>query len=213
VLPFTTEQFFDVFRHYNEGVWPTQFVLYLLGFVGVGARLAPEPVASAATRGVLAALWLWMGVVYHIAYFTSINPAAYVFGGLSVLGAVVFAWRALGSRVAQGDRIGRVGLVAGAALLAYGLVVYPLVGLAVGHRYPAAPGFGLPCPTTIYTIGLLTLVPARGRWAELAVPVAWAAVGSTAAFALGVPEDYGLAVAGLWGVWLLTGGRARGPAN
>jgi hypothetical protein len=213
VLPFTSEQFFDVFRHYNEGVWPAQVVLYLLGVVGVAARFAPQPVGSAATMGVLAFLWLWMGLVYHIWYFTSINPAAYMFGGLSVLGAGVFAWRALSTRAAQCGRIGPVALVAGAALIAYGLVVYPLVGLAVGHRYPAVPGFGLPCPTTIYTIGLLTLLPGGGHWAELAVPLVWTIVGSTAAFTLGVPEDYGLVVAGLWGAWLLTGGRRRGPAN
>lgn len=29
-LPFTTEQFFDVFRAYNTAVWPAQLVLVVL---------------------------------------------------------------------------------------------------------------------------------------------------------------------------------------
>ena len=60
------------------------------------------------------------------------------------------------------------------------------------------PMFGVaPCPTTIFTIGMLLL--ASGSWvAELSIiPFAWSLVGLAAALQLGIPEDFGLPVAGL----------------
>jgi hypothetical protein len=35
MLPFTVDQFFSVFGAYNNAVWPTQVVAYLLGAVAV----------------------------------------------------------------------------------------------------------------------------------------------------------------------------------
>jgi hypothetical protein len=44
------------------------------------------------------------------------------------------------------------------------MVVYPLLGIRFGHSYPRAPLFGVaPCPTTIFTFGLLL-------WATRSVP-------------------------------------------
>ena len=84
----------------------------------------------------------------------------------------------------------------GGTLVLFALVVYPLVGHLLGHRYPAVPTFGLPCPTTIFTIGVLLFATAPVPRSVFVVPGLWAAVGSTAAFALGVYQDLGLLVAG-----------------
>jgi hypothetical protein len=79
----------------------------------------------------------------------------------------------------------------------FALVLYPIIGYSVGHRYPNAPTFGLPCPTTIFTLGLLlfSVEPVSRR--VFVVPLLWAAVGSLAAFQLGVAEDLGLLAAGI----------------
>jgi hypothetical protein len=87
---------------------------------------------------------------------------------------------------------------AGWALIAYALIAYPLLGHAFGHRYPALPTFGLPCPTTIFTFGVLLLAAAPR--ALFVVPLAWSAIGSVAAFRLGVVQEYGLLAAGLIGL-------------
>ncbi len=54
-----------------------------------------------------------------------------------------------------------------------------------------------PCPTTIFTIGILLL----GRWGAvrwlLVIPLAWSAIGGSAAIMLGVPQDFGLFAAGM----------------
>lgn len=77
-------------------------------------------------------------------------------------------------------------------LLVYALVLYPLVGRVLGHTYPETPTFGLPCPLTIFTFGMLLLTDRRvPRWV-LAIPTAWALIGSTAVFAFGIYQDLGL---------------------
>jgi hypothetical protein len=75
------------------------------------------------------------------------------------------------------------------------MVVYPLWAQLAGHPYPATPVFGVaPCPTTIFTIGVLVM----GNWPVvrwlLLIPGIWSVIGASAAFLLGVPQDSGLIV-------------------
>jgi hypothetical protein len=65
------------------------------------------------------------------------------------------------------------------------------------------PTFGLPCPTTIFTIGILAFMISEYPRSVLVVPVLWCLVGAQAAFVLGVAQDMGLIVAGVVGVVLL----------
>ena len=94
------------------------------------------------------------------------------------------------------------GLV-GATLVLFALVVYPAFSVYVGHSYPAMPTFGLPCPTTIFTIGVLAFLVRPYPRSPLVVPVLWCLVGVQAAFLLGVPQDLGLGVAAVLGALLL----------
>jgi hypothetical protein len=88
-------------------------------------------------------------------------------------------------------------------VVAFALVGYPIIGTVTGHAYPATPTFGLPCPTTIFTFGIL-LMAARPlpRWV-LAAPMAWAAIGAAAAFSLGITQDLALVVMLLLGGYML----------
>lgn len=67
-LPFTAAQFFDVFRRYNEGVWPAQLALNAVALVAAGAAYRANARRSwrwaRAAIVCLAALWLWTGIVY-----------------------------------------------------------------------------------------------------------------------------------------------------
>lgn len=201
--PFTTEQFLDVMARYNEAVWPMQVAFYVLAGLlvlwGVRSSRASDRWAS----GLLAFLWAWMGVVYHWVFFTSINPAAWLFGALFVAQAAVFLLAgALGARLSfrlETDAYG----VTGAAFMAYALVLYPILGALAGHPYPHSPTFGLPCPTTIVTFGLLLWATRRVPLWVLAVPAIWSLIGTGAALRFGIPEDYGLLVAGVVGTIMI----------
>ena len=196
-LPFDATQFFAVFARYNAAVWPAPIVLAVLA-LGAAVLAAPgRDRSSRVASGILALLWVWMGAVYHLGFFRSINPAATVFGALFLMQGIGFATvGALRGTFGFHFRADGAGWT-GAALMAYALAGYPLLADALGHRYPMTPTFGLPCPTTIFTLGfLLWAEPAAPVWL-LVVPLAWSAVGVSAALQLGVYEDLSLLAAGL----------------
>jgi hypothetical protein len=201
-LPFTREQFFAVFEGYNHAVWPAQFALLLLGFITVAILFRPRAQSGAIASTILAALWAWLGIVYHLLFFSRINPAAYIFAITCLAGASIFLWVGV---IRRRVRIGKPRgwrLVVGILLLAYSLLIYPAISWLVGIEYFASPTFGLPCPTTIFTIGVLAFIAKPVPRAVFVVPISWSLVGAQAAFLLGVPQDFGLLVAAGLGVAL-----------
>lgn len=206
-LPFTRTEFFGVFVGYNEAVWPAQIALYALGVAALGLVFVRRRYSDRFIAAILALLWLWMGGVYHLAYFRPINPAASLFGGAFLLGAAALAWEGVVRNRLRFDARDRAQSRIGYALIAYALVVYPLLAVLLGHAYPAMPTFGLPCPTTIFTLGMLALLRPPYPGYVLAVPVLWTLVGVQGALLLGVYEDFGLIFAGAAGLWLAFHGR------
>jgi len=208
-LPFTVEQFFDVFRAYNTAVWPAQVLLLVLAVAAVVLVFVPRRWASAGISAILACFWAWLGLAYHLAFFANINPLANAFAGLSLAGAAIFFWqgvarRRLEFRWAVGGRS-----AAGLVLVVFALVAYPAWTSFSGHRYPAFPTFGLPCPTTLFTLGLLAFLVAPYPRSPLLVPLLWCFVGAQAAFLLGVQADLALLVAGVFGMVLLARSRVK----
>ena len=116
--------------------------------------------------GVLALFWIWMGFVYHWGFFRSINPAASIFAVAFIAEGVLIAWLGVvRSQTLFEPRVNTAGVV-GMVLIAYAILAYPAIGYWLGHRYPSAPTFGVPCPTTIFTFGMLLLCrPPRSRHA------------------------------------------------
>ncbi len=196
-LPFSVEQFFGVFEAYNANIWPVQAAAYGLGAVAVVVVARHSTLSQKVVPAVLAAFWLWTGIVYHLAYFSRINKAAYVFGALFVIEALLLlALATVKPRLSfQFER--RVWPWIGAGLIVYSMIVYPLLGMLLGHPALEIPWFGVtPCPTTIFTLGVLLWADGP-RLAVLVIPLLWSAVGGSAALLLNVPQDYGLIVAGL----------------
>ncbi len=202
-LPFTSEQFFEVFARYNSAIWPAQWLLIGLALIAVWLSIPGSATSNRTVSGILAALWLWMGVVYHVAFFASINPAARAFGAVFVLQGILLLWMGVGTPRLLFRASFDVHGIIGGGLIVYALVAYPLIGYLAGHRFPATPTFGAPCPTTIFTLGLLLWIPGRVPWRVVVIPAAWAVIATFAAIRLSVPQDYGLAVAGVAAVALL----------
>lgn len=208
-LPFTVDQFFSVFAAYNLALWPAQAVLLGLAFAAVAMVFFPRRGSGMAISAILAILWAWVALAYHLAFFSTINPLAYLFAGASLIGAVVFAWQGIVRRRLEFKWRFDVRSVVATGLVVFALILYPAWTWQQGHRYPAFPTFGLPCPTTLFTMGMLTfLVPPHPR-SPLVVPVLWCAVGMQAAFLFGVQADLALVFAGVVGVWLIVHARVR----
>jgi len=204
MLPFSAEQFFSVFEAYNTYLPYAGTVLAAAAVLVIVLGVAGGPRLGRYVAAILALMWAWAGAVYHIYFFAEINPAAYLFGGLFLVQAGIFGTLALrrGEDLSFQWRPDIHGW-AGAAIMAYALVIYPILGQFAGHTFPRNPTFGLPCPLTIFTFGIL-LWSSRAvpRWV-LAVPAIWALIGSFASLLFGVWEDVGLIIAAAVTVELL----------
>ena len=202
-LPFTTGQFFDVFRQYNEAIWPAQVVLAALAFLCVLLVARPRPWSGVFVSAVLAFLWAWLAFAYHLPFFARVNVLAYGFAAVSILGAGLFLWFGVVRRTMRFSLQDRRPTAAGLALVTYALAVYPILSIISGHRYPGMLTFGLPCPTTIFTIGMLTFLKTPVPRIVLVAPLLWCVVGVQAAFLLDVTQDLALGAAAPIGVWVM----------
>ena len=192
-MPFTAEEFLRVFARYNVAVWPAQLLLMCAGLLAAFAVVIPRTLSRRVALALLAALWLWAAVVYHLAFFSRISPAAYFFAALFAANGCWLLWISTRGQIDM-QTPSKVRIIAAAVVVIYALVLYPAIGYLAGLRYPAAPTFGVPCPITIFTFGVLLLVPGVPR-ATFVIPVIWALIGSVAAFRFNAPQDYGLLAA------------------
>jgi Family of unknown function (DUF6064) len=205
-LPFTPEQFFAIFTSYNSQYWLVVAAWYLAS-IGVVAAAWRNPARYGhVLTYFLAALWAWNAVAYHAVLFTRINPAAWLFAMLFAVEAGLLAWA--GARAAP-EYFGSSGsrFFIGAGFVVYSLL-YPFLS-SLGHGYPATPTFGVPCPTTFLTIGLLLTVRGDVPAALAIVPALWAMIGGSAAWLLDVPTDAALLGAGLLLIAIVVAERMR----
>jgi hypothetical protein len=202
-MPFTPSQFLSLFARYNAAVWPLQLVT-MAAALAVVALLAWRPGrrSDVAASAVLVSFSLVVGIGYFFLGFARhLSPAGYLFGTIFVvqaalLGSATLRPGALTFSAAPGWRT-----IAGTIVLAYGLVGYPVVGLLAGRPPVQSPWMGVvPCPTTIFTIGLLLRSTSRRPAVFLVLPIAWALIGTTAAIRFGVFEDLGMTAAAIVGV-------------
>lgn len=197
--PFTTADFLAVFAAYNAAIWPFHLFAYALGLMVLAAIARPTPAAVRLAFAALAILWAFTGIGYHLMFFTRINPIAPVFAAFFVVQAILL----LASAICPTDlrlHLGRDFRTAtGLATIAYAVVIYPALGIWAGHGLMTGPMFGVaPCPTTIFTLGVLMI--ARGIWVIWlsVIPILWSVIGLAAAVQLGIPEDLAMPVAGIF---------------
>jgi hypothetical protein len=194
-LPFTREQFFDLFTAYNEALWPAVLALWAASAVIVALRLSARRPHDRWVSALLVGHWAWSAVAYHVAFFTRINPAAWLFAALFLSQAVLLFRVGVVQRRLSFAPWGTTWAPLAWGLIAYSLA-YPAIN-AIDHRSLwRIPTFGLPCPTTILTAGVLMLATSQS-WSLATVPVIWSAIGGSAAFLLGVHADVALPIAGL----------------
>ena len=196
-FPFTTEQFLDVFKAYNLAVWPAQIFLVVLALAAIFLAVYKTKFSDKVITLTLTFYWLWIGIVYHLIFFTKINKAAYGFAVLFVIQAILFFYFGMIKRSLHFKYFNNVKGLLAIVLFLYSLIFYPLLGYSFGNIYPQTPTFGLPCPTTIFTFGLLLLLEGKVYKVLFIIPVLWAVIGFTAALKLGILQDIGLLVSAL----------------
>jgi len=212
-LPFTRAQFLQVFADYNEGIWPAQFGAAILGIVAISMLFWRPAWADRTIAAIVALFWSLMAAGYHWSFFAAINNAAYAFGALFLLAAIIFVIEGvIRNRIRFHLVPGIRGWAAGGLIL-YAFVIYPVVGLTLTHLFPQTPLFGVaPCPTTIFSLGLLLIAQHPNPLVIGVIPLLWSVIGGSAAVLLDVRLDWGLFPAGIaWAAGFLS--RAEPPFN
>jgi hypothetical protein len=213
-LPFSTEQFLGVFQDYNLRIFPFQFVFYFIAAVVIWLSLRKSRRSDRIIAFCLFLFFIWMGVVYHILHFAEINKAAYIFGAAFIIQSLLFLFYGLVKQELSFKLRPNVYGITGIVLVIYALIIYPLIGHLSGHIYPYSPTFGVPCPTLIFTLGVILWSDQKFPKVLLIIPCLWAIVGFSAVFMMGMLEDLGLLVAALvTTIMILVRDRKRVPAT
>ena len=202
--PFTTEQFFSVFEKYNRAIFPVQIILFLLvvfALIAIGSKIKQK---DKFVSGILGFLWLWIGIAYHISFFSGINKVAFGFGVLFILQGLFFLWEGVLLYNLKFVFKGSIQAYLGYFFILYGLIVYPIVGYLIEQNLSRTISIGLPCPTIILTFGFLLLSDKKFSKYLLIIPSLWAVIGISAVIKLGVYQDSMMLIAAIIAdVWLI----------
>jgi hypothetical protein len=187
-LPFTSDQFFEVFAAYNRALWPFALALWFCALAGALMLAAQRRSTDRIIPALLAVLWAWAALFYHAVFFTIINPAAWFFSLLFLVESALFVWSGVIHDRLRFSASGSIRHGMAWLLITYALA-YPLLVRAEGHAFPALPTFGVPCPTTILTIGFLFAAEPPIPAMLVVIPIVWGAIGGSAAMLLQVRTD------------------------
>lgn len=204
--PFTIEQFFEVFEKYNASVFPIQIIFICVGILAIVLIHKQKNYSNHFITGFLGFLWLWIGIVYHFGFFTSINKAAYGFGILFILQGSFFVREMFRNNLKFNlQRNTRTYL--GYFFILFGLIIYPLIGYLLGAEFITTISLGLPCPTTILTFGFFMLTNSKFPRYLLIIPTIWAIIGTFAIVNFGVYQDFVMLLSAIIANFYLLRGR------
>ncbi len=199
---FNLEEFLNVLGSYNLKIWPLQIIAFLFGLVAVVFAFRKTKSSGKVILAILALLWLWNGAVFCLLFWSTIYKLAYIFAALLVIQGALLIVALFRSDIVisfHPDWMSVVGII----LIIYSMAGYQVFGYFLGHIYPNFFPFGLvPCPTTIFTIGLLMMTYKKIPGYYLIIPII-VSTGGFMVVPMGILEDIGLILAGIFGICLL----------
>jgi hypothetical protein len=195
--PFTTEQFFNVFEKYNSTVFPLQLIIIVFGIAALFLLHSGYSFKNKLIGSYLGLLWIWMGLVYHILFFTEINKAAFVFWGIFIFqGILILINTFIKDRLNFTFSLTAEDYI-GYFLILFGLIIYPVIAYLAEGSYGRTIALGLPCPSVIFTFGFLLLTNKKLPKYLLIIPTLWAVIGLSAALNFGVYQDFMMLIAAI----------------
>lgn len=201
--PFTPEQFFHVFEEYNSAVFPFQLIILALGVAGIFMLHSGYSLKHKFIGSYLGFLWIWVGSVYHISFFSAVNPAARAFGIIFIIQGILILFYSYRKERLKFSFIPGTRFYIGYFLIIFALLIYPLIGYLVQNSFPRTISLGLPCPTTIVTLGFFLLTGERFPKYLLIIPVLWSLLGVTAAINFGVYQDFVMLLSAIVAIYFL----------
>ena len=203
MFSFTIEDFMLVLESYNLAIWPMQIFAYILVILALFFTFKSTKYSQKIVLGILSFLWLFNGIVFSLLYWAPSHLFGYIFGVCCILQGLLFLYGLKKSDIT----ISFSGLtyysIIGIIFVVYAIVGYQVFGYFLGHIYPKFFPVGLvPCPTTIFTLGIFLIISKRIPKKYYVIPLIIALGGFLAVYK-GIYEDIGLIIAGLLGAFLI----------
>ncbi|HJV95970.1 MAG TPA: DUF6064 family protein [Albitalea sp.] len=191
-LLFSPRTYRHLFELYNAETWPLHLLALATGggvcwLLWRGGALRWRVAALA-----LAACWGWVGIGFFALRYASINWAASYLAVAFGVQALLLVLRAAQPAAAAAVRWD------GLALIAFGLLLQPLIGPLLGRPWSQLEVFGMaPDPTVTVTLGLL-LTAAPGRWNAWpwVIPLLWCAASGATLWAMRDPDAWAMPLVG-----------------
>jgi hypothetical protein len=201
--PFSTEQFFSVIENYNAFVFPFQLIILAIGAVLIGLVVSSKHSKIQFPAVFTSLLWIYTGIFYHFFFFTSINPAAWIFGSLFILQGGLMLYETIYKKRLDSATDHKKQRIIGFVFVLYGVIIYPLISYLSEGSIAGAISLGLPCPSTILTFGVFLVYGKNFSRYLLIIPAVWSLIGISAAINFGVYQDFVMPVAAITAVIFL----------
>jgi hypothetical protein len=195
MLSFNLKDFLMVLEGYNLAIWPLQIFAFLCGLLTLFFAIKKIKSSNRIILAILSFFWLWNGIVFCPIFWAPTYKFAYLFAGFCIIQGLLFLTGIFKSNISIHFKANLRSII-GLLFIAYAMLGYQLFGYFLGHIYPSYFPFGLvPCPTTIFTFGILLMADKKFPKYYLIVPLV-VAMGGFLAVYRGVLEDLGLIIAG-----------------
>ena len=203
MFSFTIEDFMLVLERYNLAVWPMQIFAYTLVILALFFTFKSTKYSQKIVLGILSFLWLFNGIVFSLLYWAPSHLFGYIFGVCCILQGLLFLYGLKKSDITISFSGVTYYSIIGIIFVVYAIVGYQVFGYFLGHIYPKFFPVGLvPCPTTIFTLGVFLIISKRIPKKYYVIPLIIALGGFLAVYK-GIYEDIGLIIAGLLGAFLI----------
>jgi hypothetical protein len=201
----TLERFLDYTSKYNLDLYPAQYLMLGLGLIAILTVFFRTKHSSRFISAILAFFYGWIGIQFYMVYFKEFMPFPFVFGILFVVQSLIFIFEGtIRNRISFQFKADLYGLT-GALLIFYGILGYQALEYLLGRGYPEILSFGMfPCPTVIFSLGILLWTGKKFPAYILVYPLIHAFSGFIPAFIIGIIEDIGLIISGLLVLSLLS---------
>ena len=201
---FTLERFLNYATIYNQDLYPVQYLMLGIGILAILPVFFRTKHSSRFISAILAFFYGWIGIQFYMIYFKEFMAIPFVFGILFIIQALIFIFEGtVRNRISFHFKADLYGL-SGALLIIYAMLGYQALEYLLGRGYPEILAFGMfPCPTVIFSLGILLWTDKKFPPYILIFPMIQALSGFIPAFIIGIIEDIGLIISGLLVICLL----------
>ncbi len=194
-MSFIIQNFFSLVANYNITNFPVQLVYLICGTAATYFLFNRHLEKNLLIGALLAFLWTWVVIVYHVFYFHRLQPGMIIFGMLFILQGIFLFLESFQDKNLIFDFKHNLRSYLAVFFIFYGLFIYPVVSFMLEGSLTAVLSLGLTAPIVILTFGFLMLTNERFSRYLLIIPTLWAVIGSAAVYHHGFYQDIALLIA------------------